>query len=75
MLFAGYGGVIGTMWSISDTLAPIVARDVYEHLFRNGTRPDYREAALALYEAIGRVRESGESVVQRVGSVHPCRSL
>ncbi|KAF8443876.1 CHAT domain-containing protein [Boletus edulis BED1] len=60
MLFAGYGGVIGTMWSISDTLAPIVARDVYEHLFRNGTRPDYREAAWALHEAIGRVRESGE---------------
>ncbi|KAF8132496.1 CHAT domain-containing protein, partial [Boletus edulis] len=60
MLFAGYGGVIGTMWSISDTLAPIVARDVYEHLFRNGTRPDYREAAMALHEAIGRVRESGE---------------
>ncbi|KAF8132474.1 CHAT domain-containing protein [Boletus edulis] len=60
MLFAGYAGVIGTMWSISDTLAPIVARDVYEHLFRNGTRPDYREAAMALHEAIGRVRESGE---------------
>ncbi|KAF8443799.1 CHAT domain-containing protein [Boletus edulis BED1] len=60
MLFAGYAGVIGTMWSISDTLAPIVARDMYEHLFRNGTRPDYREAAWALHEAIGRVRESGE---------------
>ncbi|KAF8132367.1 TPR-like protein [Boletus edulis] len=60
MLFAGYAGVIGTMWSISDTLAPIVARDVYEHLFRNGTRPDYREAAWALHEAIGRLRESGE---------------
>ncbi|KAF8443848.1 CHAT domain-containing protein [Boletus edulis BED1] len=59
MLFSGYAGVIGTMWSISDTLAPIVARDVYEHLFRNGTRPDYREAAWALHEAIGRVRESG----------------
>ncbi|KAF8132353.1 TPR-like protein [Boletus edulis] len=60
MLFAGYAGVIGTMWSISDKLAPIVARDVYEHLFRNGTRPDYREAARALHEAIGRLRESGE---------------
>ncbi|KAF8552793.1 hypothetical protein OG21DRAFT_1415459, partial [Imleria badia] len=59
MLFAGYGGVVGTMWSISDTLAPRVARDVYAQLFRNGTRPDYREAAHALHEAIGRVRESG----------------
>ena len=56
MLFAGYGGVIGTMWSISDKLAPDVARDVYEQLFRNGTRPDYREAARALHGAIGRLR-------------------
>ena len=45
MLFVGYGGVVGTMWSISDKLAPQVARDVYKQLFRNGTRPDYREAA------------------------------
>ena len=56
MLFAGYGGVIGTMWSISDELAPRVARDVYEQLFRNGARPDYREAARALHGAIGRLR-------------------
>ncbi|KAF8135605.1 TPR-like protein [Boletus edulis] len=61
MLFAGYGGVIGTMWSISDRLAPVVARGVYEYLFRNGTRPDHREAARALHEAVGRVRESGEA--------------
>ncbi|KAG6371208.1 hypothetical protein JVT61DRAFT_9832 [Boletus reticuloceps] len=61
MLFAGYSGVIGTMWSISDRLAPIVARGVYEHLFRNGTRPDHREAARALHEAVGRLRESGEA--------------
>ena len=57
MLFAGYGGVVGTMWSISDKLAPVVARDVYEQLFRNGTRPDYREAARALHGAIGRLRD------------------
>ncbi|KAI9451099.1 CHAT domain-containing protein [Boletus coccyginus] len=45
MLFAGYGAVIGTMWSISDDIAPNVARDVYGQLFGNDTRPDYREAA------------------------------
>ncbi|KAF8555036.1 TPR-like protein [Imleria badia] len=61
MLFAGYGGVIGTMWSISDELAPEVARDVYAQLFRNDTRPDYREAARALHDAIMRLRESGEA--------------
>ncbi|KAF8119923.1 CHAT domain-containing protein [Boletus edulis] len=57
MLFAGYGGVVGTMWSISDEIAPDVARDVYEQLLENGTRPDYREAALALHEAVGCLRE------------------
>jgi CHAT domain-containing protein len=61
MLFAGYGGVIGTMWSISDKLAPDVARDVYEQLFQNGTRQDYREAARALHRAIGRLRDGGEA--------------
>ncbi|KAF8545898.1 hypothetical protein OG21DRAFT_1313660, partial [Imleria badia] len=60
MLFAGYGGVVGTMWSISDKLAPDVAREVYAQLLQNGTRPDYREAARALHEAIGRVRERSE---------------
>ncbi|KAF8549859.1 hypothetical protein OG21DRAFT_1553074, partial [Imleria badia] len=60
MLFAGYGGVIGTMWSISDQLAPEVASDVYTQLFRNGTRPNHREAARALHEAIGRLRERGD---------------
>ncbi|KAF8552352.1 hypothetical protein OG21DRAFT_1416340 [Imleria badia] len=61
MLFAGYGGVIGTMWSISDELAPGVARDVYAQLFRNGARPDHRGAARALHGAIGRLRESGKA--------------
>ena len=60
MLFAGYGGVVGTMWSISDKLAPVVARDVYRQLFQNGTRPDYREAARALHGAIGRLRDNPE---------------
>jgi CHAT domain-containing protein len=61
MLFAGYGGVIGTMWSISDKLAPDVARDVYKQLFRDGTRPDYREAARALHGAIERLRDSAKA--------------
>ena len=61
MFFAGYGGVIGTMWSISDELAPVVAKDVYGQLFLNGTRPDYREAARALHGAVGRLRDSGRA--------------
>ncbi|KAF8436613.1 CHAT domain-containing protein [Boletus edulis BED1] len=61
MLFAGYKGVVGTMWSISDKLAPGVARDVYGQLFGSGTKPDYREAARALHDAIESLRDSGEA--------------
>ncbi|KAF8452266.1 CHAT domain-containing protein [Boletus edulis BED1] len=71
MLFAGYGGVIGTMWSISDRLAPVVARKVYEYLFRNGARPDYRDAARALHEAVGILRESGEASFVTWLAIHP----
>ena len=45
MLFAGYSGVIGMMWSISDKLAPDVAMDVYEQLFQDDKQPDHQEAA------------------------------
>ena len=70
MLFAGYSGVIGTMWSISDRLAPDVTRDVYEELFRDDKRPDYREAARALHEAMKRARDHGEAFVDWVPFIH-----
>ena len=70
MLFAGYSGVIGTMWSISDRLAPDVARDVYEELFRDDKRPDSREAARALHEAIKCARDHGEAFVDWVPFIH-----
>ena len=70
MLFAGYGGVVGTMWSISDRLAPLVTKDVYEQLFRNGTRPDYREAARALHDAVERLRNSNASFVEWLPFIH-----
>ncbi|TFK17060.1 hypothetical protein FA15DRAFT_557312, partial [Coprinopsis marcescibilis] len=36
MLAAGYRGVVGTMWSISDNQAPEVAKDFYEYLLAGG---------------------------------------
>ena len=72
MLFAGYSGVIGTMWSISDRVAPDVARDVYEELFlfRDNKRPDYREGARALHEATKCARDRGEAFVDWVPFIH-----
>jgi CHAT domain-containing protein len=51
MLFAGYQGVIATMWSIGDADSPQVADDVYAYLFKDG-QPDASQAAYALHSAI-----------------------
>ncbi|KAJ7845099.1 CHAT domain-containing protein [Mycena leptocephala] len=55
-LLAGYGGVIGTMWSIMDNDAPQVAGDVYAHLFETSP-PDSMCAAEALHLAVRRLQE------------------
>ena len=70
MVFAGYGGVIGTMWSISDRVAPGVAADVYEELFRDGRWPDYRDGARALHKAMRCARDRGESFFDWVPFIH-----
>ena len=36
MLAAGFRDVIGTMWSISDAAAPIVAEHVYKEILEDG---------------------------------------
>jgi CHAT domain-containing protein len=56
ILLAGYRGVIGTMWSIRDDVAPFVADKVYAELFKDG-KPDSAKAAQALHGAIRSLRE------------------
>ncbi|KDR77630.1 hypothetical protein GALMADRAFT_138707 [Galerina marginata CBS 339.88] len=58
MLSAGYRGVIGTMWSIPDSVAPQIAEDVYSHLFGGPAVPDAAGAACALHFAVKRLREN-----------------
>ncbi|TFK23355.1 hypothetical protein FA15DRAFT_670556 [Coprinopsis marcescibilis] len=63
MLAAGYRGVVGTMWSISDRQAPEVARDFYECLLAEGGKGiDASRASYALHHAIQNLRRrSGNS--------------
>jgi CHAT domain-containing protein len=56
LMLAGYCGVIGTMWSIADGDAPVVAGHVYDELFDN-TEPDSTKAALALHRAVRCLRQ------------------
>ncbi|TFK27621.1 hypothetical protein FA15DRAFT_754188 [Coprinopsis marcescibilis] len=81
MLAAGYRGVVSTMWSVFDLEAPKVAKDFYEHLLKangagNGgqTQLDSRHAAVAMHQAIGKLRErigdSELSLISWVPYVH-----
>jgi CHAT domain-containing protein len=57
MLLAGYRGVVATMWSIQDDLAPEVADEFYAYILQGGQRPDPRKAAEALHHSVQRVRK------------------
>ena len=71
MLFAGYRGVIATMWGMSDSDAPRIADGVYAHLFKD-QQPDHTQAAHALHYAVQRFREEsgGKSFVSWVPFIH-----
>jgi CHAT domain-containing protein len=71
MLLAGYHGVVATMWSIQDELAPKVTDEFYRHMVRDGGRPDYRNAAEALHVSVQRLREEqGVQLLDWVPFVH-----
>ncbi|CAG8729262.1 4792_t:CDS:2, partial [Acaulospora colombiana] len=71
MLLAGYRGVVATMWSIRDDLAPEVADAFYAYLTREGKRPDNRKAAEALHFAMKQLRERpGVSLLDWLPFVH-----
>ena len=70
MLFAGYRGVIATMWSILDSDAPLVADSVYAHLFKDAN-PDPAQAAKALHLAVHKLRNiQGKSFFSWVPFIH-----
>ncbi|KIM20627.1 hypothetical protein M408DRAFT_81702 [Serendipita vermifera MAFF 305830] len=69
MLFSGCKGVIGTMWSIQDNDAPKVTKVVYERMLKDG-KPNRKEAARALHEAVKELRESGADFLSWVPFIH-----
>ena len=69
MLFAGFRGVVATMWSIKDDVAPQVAEDVYRSMLGNG-KADYEEAVYGLHKAVRNLRERGERFENWVPFIH-----
>jgi CHAT domain-containing protein len=70
MLLAGYRGVIATMWSIQDDLAPEVADEFYHRIMEDGGRPNSRKAAEALYYSIQKLRKKGVPLTSWIPFVH-----
>ena len=69
MFMAGYRGVIATMWSIKDEDAPKVAEGVYRRILKDG-KPNRKDAAHALHEAVKRLRDSGAGFTYWVPFIH-----
>ena len=69
MFMAGYRGVIATMWSIRDKDAPQVAEDVYKRILKDG-KPNRKEAAHALHDAVKLLRDSGAGLMAWVPFIH-----
>jgi CHAT domain-containing protein len=69
MLLSGCRGVIATTWSIRDDDAPRIAQEVYSRMFKDG-KPDRKEAAYALHEAVRLLRVSGADCVSWVPFVY-----
>lgn len=65
MMMAGYPSVIATMWSVMDADAPIIAKEVYGRLLKDG-KMDYRSSAWALHEAVAQLRAKvGDKAFER----------
>jgi CHAT domain-containing protein len=69
MLLSGCRGVIATTWSIRDDDAPKIAQGVYSGMFKGG-KPNRKEAAYALHEAVKLLRGSGADCVSWVPFIH-----
>jgi CHAT domain-containing protein len=70
MLLAGYRGVVATMWSIEDDLAPEVADEFYRRIMEDKGRPDSRKAAEALHYSTQKLRKKGVPLTSWIPFVH-----
>ncbi|KAE9387431.1 hypothetical protein BT96DRAFT_968229 [Gymnopus androsaceus JB14] len=69
MLFVGFKGAIGTMWSIMDCDGPVIAQETYRHLLAKENF-DPRDAAYALHHAVKHLRHLNVPPVRWVPFIH-----
>ncbi|KAG1849348.1 hypothetical protein C8R48DRAFT_729328 [Suillus tomentosus] len=70
MQFSGFRGVIGSMWSVKDEVAQEVVSTFYDNLIDDSGRLDCMRAAMALHEAVKKLRRSDIPLEQKIVFVH-----
>ncbi|KAJ7202337.1 CHAT domain-containing protein [Mycena pura] len=72
LLFAGFRGVVATMWTMNDLDGPKIGDTFYEHLFKNcdphsnpPVLPDLTQAAKALHLAVAKLRKEPDIPFRR----------
>ncbi|KAJ6529019.1 CHAT domain-containing protein [Mycena vulgaris] len=68
--FAGFRGVVSTLWEMADEDGPQVSRDFYTHMFRGGASSDARKAAVALNSAVRLMRKNNVPLQRWVNFIH-----
>ncbi|KAG8868002.1 hypothetical protein FRB98_003867, partial [Tulasnella sp. 332] len=71
MQFAGYQGVVGTLWAMDDIDGPDVAETFYKFMFRNGGGVvDFKDAANGVWRVSKALREEGVPLDRWVNFIH-----
>ncbi|KAF8181439.1 CHAT domain-containing protein [Mycena galopus ATCC 62051] len=71
VLFSGFRSVCGTLWQMLDADGPVIAREFYRRMEKDGNRVGYEEAARALgFTARALRRQKGMRLERWVNYVH-----
>lgn len=69
--FAGFCGIVATMWSVHDATAKKVAKEVYAYLLRDtNVPPKVEDAAEALWRAIQTLKAQGVPISRLAPFIH-----
>ncbi|KAG8884018.1 hypothetical protein FRB98_002659 [Tulasnella sp. 332] len=71
MQFAGFRGVVGTLWAMDDVDGPDVAESFYRYMFRNGgDGVNYEDAAKGVHEISKALRKSKVPLDRWINFIH-----
>ena len=68
--FCGFRSVVGTLWTMADRDGPIISKEFYKYMFRNGNKVDFRDSAEALNVATRAMRKNRVPLRRWITFVH-----